>query len=207
MKHHCISFDSEMEGYEAPKQCIQKSYTLSAAMSRRAEPLISRLSIPLSWCVMSTLHKVRKKKKVFARFSRESPSVLFLKLPSHFFWNFPASSGEACLSSPLFHFGFHDDTFLAPLSADPAFMQSWKDHGKHGFFSLWKSKGLGDNVISFPEMWKDDWRKWNTAQTSFFTGDQGHELCSTLTFSSFWTRLKMNHDAKEGRVLFLSSGI
>ena len=83
-----------MEGYKAPKQCMQKSYTPSAAMSRRAEPLISRLSIPLSWCVMSILHKFRKKKIVFASFSRESPSVLFLKLPSHFSGIFQQAVGK-----------------------------------------------------------------------------------------------------------------
>ena len=175
-------------------------------MSRRAEPLISRIFIPLSWCGMSTLHKFREKQIFFCKFFKREPLCAVFKTSFSFFWYLPASSGETCLSSSLFRFEF-GDTFLAPLSADPAFMQSWKDHGKCCCFSVWKSKRLGDDVISFPEMWKDDWRKWNTAQRSFFTGDQGHELCASLTFSSFWTRLKINHNSKAGRGLFLSSGI
>ena len=116
-----------MEGYKAPKQCMQKSYTPSAAMSRRAEPLISRLSIPLSWCVMSILHKFRKKKKSFCKFFKREPFCAVFKTSFSFFWYLPASSGETCLSSSLFHFEFHGDTFLARLSGESAFMQSWKD--------------------------------------------------------------------------------
>lgn len=76
-----------MEGYKASKQCMQKSYTASAAMSRRDEPLTSSLAIPLSWCVMSILYKFRKKKS-FCK------SVLFLKPPSHFSGIFQQAVGK-----------------------------------------------------------------------------------------------------------------
>ena len=96
LKHHCISFDSEVEGYEAPKQCMQKSYTLSAAMSRRAEPLISRLSIPLSWCVMSTLHKLRGKKS-FCKVFKKEPFCAVFKTSFSFFLEFSSKQWGSLL--------------------------------------------------------------------------------------------------------------
>lgn len=130
----------------------------SAAMATIVRALISGLL--LQWagrCHIHTAFNVEKK-DLETFFLREYFCAVF-KTSFSFFWYLTAGIRETCLSSPLFHFELYADTLLAPSAADPAFMQSWKDHGKHCFISVWKSQGLADNMISFPEMWKDDWRK------------------------------------------------
>lgn len=110
---------------------------------------------------MLCLYHILGKKKVFETFFIREHLCAVLKTSFLCFWCLPAGSREACLSSSLFHFELHGDTFLASSSADLACMQSEKDPGGTVSFLSGKA-GTTDNVMSFPETWQDGWQKNET---------------------------------------------
>ena len=83
---------------------------------------------------------------------------LFLKLSSHFSGIFEQAVGKPAEPHPSSTLRFMV-MLLQHLCQQSLLLCGVGWTRKHCFSSAWKSQGVTDNVISFPEMWKDNWQK------------------------------------------------